>query len=441
MKDKINSILKGENKHIEFKEKYSKSLLKTISAYANYHDGMIIIGINNDGKIIGCTNIIQLRLNIENAINDNIKPRPYYEIEVAEFEEREILILKISKGENTPYVYDKKAYQRFDTSTIEVDKIQYDELVLLGKNITYEELDYGSTGLNFELLEKSLKESLDIRYVDNNILKSLELYRHDSYNNAAALLADTNNYNEIGIDLICYQDKSMLEIKDRIQIKGCSIIKHYEQSMQFYRKHINTRDIIKSERRVTFEEVPLVAYREAIANAIIHRDYSKKGHNRIEFFEDSIEIVSIGGLPIGISEEEFVKGSFTNARNRIIMEFFLRIKFIEKLGTGIRRIKSIYSQYHENPKFEVMKNSIKITLPKINSEKIDEKNRASNVLSLEEEKVLNYIKSCTEITRKDVENYMLIKKTKATQLLNNLVDKKLIYRLGSGRGIKYYLKI
>ncbi len=433
-----NAILKSENKYIEIKEKYSKTLLKTVSAFANYHDGRIIIGITDKGNIAGVENIRKLRHDIENSINDNIRPRPYYEMETIRYNNAKVLVIKVFRGDHTPYVYNKKAYQRFDTSTIEADKVQYDELVLLGKNLSYEELVYGSIKLKFDLLENHLKESLDIRDIDVNLLKSLELYKNGSFNNAAALMADKNRYDEIGLDLICYEDNNMLEIKDRIQIQGISIIEHYERSMAFYQKHINKRDIIKSEKRITYEEIPLVAYREAVTNAIIHRDYSKIGHNRIEFFKDRVEIVSIGALPVGISEEEYINGNFTHARNRIIMDIFLRIGLIEKLGTGIRRIKSIYSNFYEKPIFDVMKNSIKVTLPKIESIRNRETSYySSKNLNTEEDKLLNYIKSCGVINRIDAEKYMNIKKTKATTLLNGLLDKKLIYKKGVGRNTEY----
>jgi ATP-dependent DNA helicase RecG len=142
---------------------------------------------------------------------------------------------------DTKRIYERKAYQRLEPSSVEVDKIQYDELVLLGKNLSYDGLAYGSSDLKFDLLEKKLKESIDIRAVDENILKSLEMYKNGQYNNAAALIADKNKFNEIGLDLICYEDDSLLEIKDRVQLSGVSIIEHYEKCMSFYYKHIRNQ--------------------------------------------------------------------------------------------------------------------------------------------------------------------------------------------------------
>lgn len=350
-------------------------------------------------------------------------------------------MFNVFKGMNTPYTYNRKAYQRLDTVTIEVEKSNYDELVLLGRNLTFEQLDYGGVVLSFKKLERLLQDIMDISELDLNIIKSLELHKNGLYNNAAALISDKNVFKEIGLDLICYNDDTMLEIKDRVRISAVSLIEHYEKSMEFYYKHINKRDIIKDEKRITFEEVPLIAYREAVANAIVHRNYSRKGNNRIEFFEDRVEIVSIGGLPIGISEEEFIKGSFSNVRNRIIADIFYRLNLIEKLGTGIRRIKSVYFRHIEKPQFEVMQNSIKIILPKINSLlNTSQNNSMDNILAKlthEEEKLFNFIKSSDSVKRVFVEKYMGVRKTKATGLINRLIELKLITTVGRGKNAKY----
>lgn len=130
-------ILLGENKYTEFKSLYTKSLLKTVSAYANYHDGIILVGINDQKEIIGIENLDDTRLQIENAINDAIDPRPYYEIEVKQYEQKNVLLIQIFKGDNTPYLYEKKAYKRLDTASVPVDRRALEELILYGKNMTY----------------------------------------------------------------------------------------------------------------------------------------------------------------------------------------------------------------------------------------------------------------------------------------------------------------
>ena len=103
-------ILNGEAENIEYKQEYSKTILKTVCSYANFHDGYIVEGIKDDGTIVGIDMIDELKLNIENAINDSILPKPYYEFEVRKVDESELLTVKVYKGDHTSYIYKNKAY-------------------------------------------------------------------------------------------------------------------------------------------------------------------------------------------------------------------------------------------------------------------------------------------------------------------------------------------
>ncbi len=435
-------ISEGEHKTQEFKAQYSKTMLKTVSAFANYHDGRILVGISDQGNVIGIKNVSEERLKIENAINDGVRPKPFYEVEVTNLEGVKVIVYTIYKGDRTPYTYNQKAYERMDTSSVEVDRERYDELVLLGRNSNYEELEYMGE-LEFKILGDALKSSLEISSVDINILKSLGLYRNKSYNNAASWIADKGQDESIGLHLICYKDQSMTEIIDRKSISKTSILKHFNESMNFYDRYIRQKDLIKGERRITYEEVPRVAFREAVINAIVHRDYRKKAFSRIEFFPDRIEILSVGGLPVGTTEEEYLRGRFSNLRNPIVADLFFRLGYIEKMGTGIRRIKQSYRDSEIKPVFHVMKNSIHITLPimegfvDVRSE-TDNGSRQEDIrLSHEEERIINFFAAEGIMTRMDIENRMHVGKTKAVELLNELIEKGYIKKTGKGRRVKY----
>lgn len=434
-------LAEGEHKYQEFKERYVKGMLKTVSAFANDHDGRIVIGVSDNGRVLGVEDSKSARLQIENAINDSLRPRPYYEVDTYVYDGKEVLVFTIFKGDRTPYLCQKKAYQRMDTSTVEADKDRYDELVLFGRNLTFEELVYEADNVTFATLENKLSEALNIGSLDENVLRSLELLSSEGYNTAAGLLSDKNRFTRIGLDIIKYRDNKMTVMDDRVSLSGTSILEHYDQSLQFYRKYIRNMDIIKSEKRQSFAQVPLVAYREAVINALIHRDYRKQGNNRIEFFEDRIEILSVGGLLSGVSKEEFIKGSYSSLRNRIIADIFFRLGYIEKMGTGIRRIKESYAEYSCKPVIDVMQNSIRIELPFI-----DESNLSSEAEVNKPEvygelaRLYNFIQANDSVVRADVESYMNIGKTKAVSLLSQLVDMGLVERSGSAKTTKYHIK-
>ncbi len=441
MSDLFKLIIEGENKFIELKSKYSKSLLKTVSAFSNYHDGKIIIGVTDQGEIIGVDNPHEMRLSIENAINDNVRPNPCFEIQHWKVDHHVILILSVYKGYQTPYVVDQKAYKRSDTSTVSISKYEYDELVLLGRNLSFEELEYTGNALTFNKLSKILADKLSIFETNDDVLKSLELIKKGKFTNAAALMADENVSIYGGTDFVCYLDQKLLMIKDRVSLKSVSILETFETAMDFYRKHMNQGSIIKGAYREEVMDVPEEAYREAIANAIIHRDYSRNGNNRVEIFEDRIEITSVGSLPVGISYEEFSSGSLSIARNRIISDIFLRCRIVEKLGTGVRRMKAAYVSYNQKPEFRIYENCVQVILPRIQHAYLIRENNENDLLTHDETKLLNYLKASNGIDRIEVENYMGVGKTKATNLLNQLLSKKRIIKVGVGKNTVYKYRV
>ena len=141
-----------ENKKLEFKADITNTFLKTVSAFSNYDGGQIIFGVTDDGDIIGFADPVQACLDIENKINDSIRPQPQYELSIQN--DDKTVILTVVSGNSKPYTYKSKAYRRNDTATIEVDEIELTRLILEGKNMNFEELPSKRQNLTFKTLEK-----------------------------------------------------------------------------------------------------------------------------------------------------------------------------------------------------------------------------------------------------------------------------------------------
>ncbi|MCK5758559.1 MAG: hypothetical protein KAH14_05655, partial [Clostridiales bacterium] len=134
-----------------------------------------------------------------------------------------------------------------------------------------------------------------------------------------------------------YKGLEKVTILDRKDIKG-SLIEQIEESILFLKKHINVRYEIIKTRRTEIWDVPEVALREAVTNAICHRDYFEKGAQiTIEIFDDRLVISNPGGLPKGLDIKNF--GRLSMARNPVIASLLQRTDYIEKMGTGINRIR------------------------------------------------------------------------------------------------------
>ena len=156
-----------ENSKLEFKSDITNTFLKTVSAFANYEGGQIIFGVTDEGEAIGLKDPVQSCLDIENKINDTIRPQPRYELSVKEADNT--IILTIEAGPNKPYTYKSKAYRRNDTATIEADELEFARLVLQGKNINYEELPASNQNLSFKILEKAAKQEIGIKSLNKDI--------------------------------------------------------------------------------------------------------------------------------------------------------------------------------------------------------------------------------------------------------------------------------
>ena len=415
-----------ESKELELKSTITNTFLKTVSAFSNYNSGKIIFGVDDNGKIIGLENIEELCLDLENKINDNISPKPDFRF--IKDTKKNIITLIVEEGLNKPYLYKGKAYKRNDTSTVEVDKVELNRLTLLGLNQYYEELKARKQDLEFKVLKKELEEKLLLRNFSKDVLKTLNLYDDkNGYNNAAELLADKNTFS--GVDIAKF-GKSIDEILDRNLFVNISIILQYQKTLEAFNRYYKYEQILGSER-IEKELIPEKAFREVIANALIHRTWDVNSNIRISMYEDKIEVSSPGGLPSGISEKEYLNGQISQLRNPILANIFFRLKYIEMFGTGIRRINESYKNFTVKPNFEIFENSIKITLPIIRTELF---------LTTDERIIMDILKKGNILSSSEILEKVEFKKDKLNRILKNLIQKNYIDVMGNGRGTKYLKK-
>ena len=414
-----------ETKTVEFKEMITNSFLKTVSAFSNYNGGDIFFGIDDDGNVKGLQDVKQSCLDIENKINDNISPQPDYTIEV---QSDNTIRLTVKAGVHKPYLYKSKAYKRNDTATIEVDTLEFSRLILEGKNIRFEELPCREQVLTFELLYKKLKESIKIDTFNQDTLKTLNLYSNENgYNNAAGLLADKNYFP--GIDIVKFGENISI-IQKRSTFENVSILEVYDRTMQVFKDYYQY-EVIQGAERKKIEKIPEEAFREAIANALIHRAWDVEAQIRVLMFDDRLEVLSPGGLPSGISEPEYLSGRISVLRNRNLANVFYRLGFVEIFGTGITRIKQLYEDSIRKPDFEVTENTIKIILPVFEE----------NLNLTEDERAVYNILSRTLLKPiGEIAPYLPFGKSKTTQLLKKLCQKGVIVVEGKGRGTRYIIK-
>ena len=326
-----------ESRSLEFKSDMTSTFLKTVSAYSNFGTGTIEFGRLDNGEIKGISDPDQFCLDVENKINDSIHPKPEYSLKVNR--NKKLVSLTVNEGRYKPYLYKGKAYKRSDTATVEVDQLELKRLTLEGSNMYFEELPCEDKELSFGYFESKLIERLDISKITEDMLRTLGFFTKDKeFNIAASLFADKNSFS--GIDCARF-GKSISEILDRETIAGCSILKQYDDIISVFRRYYQYEEIQGFERR-TIEKIPEEAFREAIANALVHRTWDIKANIKVSMYDDKIVITSPGGLPRGLSKEEYLTGNISYLRNPTVGNVFFRLGYIEMFGTGIGRILENY---------------------------------------------------------------------------------------------------
>ena len=361
-------------------------------------------------------------LDIENKINDTIRPQPQYELSVQDVEKT--VTLMVEPGVHKPYTYKSKAYRRNDTATIEVDELELSRLILQGKNINYENLTAADQNLRFRILEERAKSEIGIRSLNKDVLKTLNLYNDENgYNHAAELLADINHFP--GIDIARFGDSISVILK-RVTFENESILSELENAVEVYRDFYQYEEIDGMSRKKV-ERIPEEAFREAIANALIHRTWDVNAQIRVLMFEDRIEISSPGGLPSGLSEAEYLKGNVSILRNPILGNVFYRLHIVEILGTGILRIRESYQNSAKKPSFEIYDNSLTVILPVVrDAEMSEDESMVYGTLSK------NIPKSISEIMPE-----LPFGRSKTASILKSLAEKNYVTILGKGKSTRY----
>ncbi len=411
-----------EFKTIEFMQDISRTFLKTVSAYANYGTGKILFGVKDNGEILGVKSPDKLCLDIENKINDSIDPSPEYKLSIDN--KNKVITLTVVEGLDKPYLYKSKAYKRNDTSTIEVDRTELNRLILEGQNISFESIKAKTQSLSFTTLEEQIKKTIKIEEFNKDILRTLELCNNKGeYTVAGELLADKNSFH--GVDIVKF-GSSINKILDRETHERISILKQYYNSLKFYKKNYQYEEI-KGNLRNLVVTIPEEAFREAIANALVHRLWDINSHIRVLMYPDKIEIISPGGLPSDISEKEYLNGQVSIIRNPIIANIFFRLNIIERFGTGIKRIQNSYRNSKSKPQFFVFENSIKIVLPLL----------CNNMNLGKDEDIVYQAIDGKEISSSEISELTNFGKSKTLAITKKLIEKGYVKVVGTGRGTKY----
>ena len=424
-----------ETETVELKEIYTSDLKKEIIAFANTNGGIIYIGVQDSGEIIGVDNADFVMQQISNSLRDSIRPdvSMFTNIELIQEDNKFFIKLTISQGTKKPYYLSDKGlkptgvYVRSGTTAAPASEDAIRMMIKMTDGDSFETNRSLIQELTFNKLEEELKRR-DLEFTEVQ-MKNLGILSPDNiYTNMGLLVSDQCRHS---IKFAIFQGTDKLVFKDRKEFTGSLFnqLTDAYKTIDFYNGTKATfHDLLRTDER----DYPEDAVREALLNAIVHRDYAFSGSTFINLFSDRLEIISLGGLVSGLSLEAAMLGA-SQPRNEKLASLFYRMKLIEAYGTGISKIISCYKGLSVQPKFENVEGAFKVTLPNIHAqEKNIEEEKYAQILRLFEKK--------QEITRNDIEKALGVGTTHAINILKEMQEKEIISKVGNGRMTKYVLK-
>lgn len=352
-----------ESQYLELKREINDDFLKEVVAFLNTNDGIIYIGIEDDGTVTQLENINKELDKISNMIADNIEPsaiiNTYPSIE--EIENKKVIKVEIKEGNEKPYFIKNKgfkdgAYLRNGSTSRKMNSESLIHLIKQNDNIPYEDKISKNQKLTFDMINSIFKRN-NINFKENN-------------KRTLGLINNENNYTKLGFFLsdqfdvvskvLVFNSKVEDNLIRRIEFDG-SILSQTEAIMNFIKGYNEIKTKFIDDIRLDIPNYPPNAIREAILNAIIHTDYEYSSGVTIKIFEDRLEIISVGGLVKNIKKNEIFNG-ISILRNKKLADIFFRLGYIERYGTGISKILSSYNKIEMKPKFIIDDNIFKVVL-------------------------------------------------------------------------------
>lgn len=448
-----------ESATIEFKRELPKNdqIIKTVVGFCNQKGGEIILGVDNDGTIFGVPEekVSQLLEYLDKSIYDATAPAIVPRIFSQRFGEKLVVIIKVSEGMNKPYYIKaegikKGTYIRLGRTTSLAKPETIEELKWQSRprSLSYDSMPVYDATMDDMDVEK-FRDFLTLRrHAPKGPINIEELLR--SY----FLITDERGYTYptvagimlFGRDpqrflpeafIICseYSGTSGRNVLATVNCMG-SLFEQYFKAYKFVTDRLTHSFTIEGPRRKEILEVPEVAIREAIVNAVIHRNYHISAPSKVSLYDNRIEIFSPGDFP-GQLTPDTLRCGISYIRNYAITKVFHEIGYIEKLGSGLNALFESYEERGlEEPSVAEGINFVKATLPRPSAKRSSTKEAMDEDL----QRIIRLFKTAAELSIGDVIENAHINRASAGRRIALLVEKGILRKIGKGKGTRYALK-
>ena len=432
-----------ESEKVELKERLTDTLCKEIETFLNTEGGIIYIGIKDNGDVIGVENVDVVLRKIFDIISDQIEPNAIDCVypEIVYDASKIIIIINVKKGYETLYCIKKYGFSSNGCHLRVGTTCKSMSLEMIKKRIEERALDFDLMvkipsyydDLTFSKLRLLLLEQ-GYHTEDNSYERNLKLRTFDSkFNYLAELLADSNS-----IPLIFAKFKGLTKasISERSDYGNQCFVLAYEKMKERLKLENICMTITEPRPRRDIFLYDMNAVNEALINAIIHNDY-RITDPQVAFFDDRLEIVSHGGLPSGLTKDEFFSG-ISRPRNRSLMDIFKRLGIVEHTGHGVPTILSVYGR----EAFEISETLIKVVIPFNKEVLVNHGSMSSSlstpmnsieILSTDEKRIMDAITINPSLSAKVLSETLSIPFRSVQRYLAALREKGNIERIGANK--------
>lgn len=415
-----------ENTNLELKREYTGEIKNTIVAFANTYGGIVKIGIEDDGTICGVQNADDTLTRLTNALRDSILPDITMFVSYNVTDEM-VIEVTVNEGTNKPYFLKEKGmkpsgvYVRQGASSAPASWEQIRAMIKQTDGDKYEVLRNFEQDLSFEFAKEEFKNS-NLPFDQSKYITLGIMNKDNTYSNLGLLISDQCQHT---IKIAVFDGVEKKTFKDRKEITG-SLLKQLRDVYDYLDLNNKTQTTFSGLDRIDKRDYSELVVREALVNAIVHRDYSFSGSIIINIYDDRMEFISLGGLVNGLSQND-IKSGISQTRNEKLANIFFRLKHIETYGYGLPNIFGDYEGLGVQPEIKISDNAFVLVIPNKNYIKNHrEILPIERSLTKNEETVIQYIKEYGFITRDDIEKQLNLKQSRSYQIIREMQKARLI---------------
>lgn len=471
----VNNLLqKEESARLEFKTTaHITTIAQTITAFINTEGGDLLIGVADDKQIVGVVNAQRLRNRIQHQLIDTIRPNAPISSQVIRFKGKDLVLISVWEGANKPYQYKGQIFTRENDRTKLSSQDILKELISERKAADFHWERRAVLGASLNDLDKQeINKTIDYyqNYKADNTFEDEEdfliqtgLMQNGHYTNACLVLfakSPTRFIPQSKIRVTVYPSDTTGDRFLNDRIFDDNVFSNISGILSFLDVTFGKSIIVDGVERKEKLNYPLLALREGLLNAMVHRDYnSVNGFLQVSIFSDRTEIANYGGLPNGITLSDLRKEHSSILRNPDIAKICFIRKYIEMLGSGtLRMINDCKKNKFKTPAWKQNNNITTVVFPELkatlkNSEGVNEgvnegvKNKLKAVFIDESEgvkteliNIYELIVNTPDLKTKDIASIISKGLSTTERYLKKLKDEGFIEYIGSSRTGGYNIK-